>query len=75
MDGSKKTNVGFAAIDHEVEAGSAVFCGTCARLFRHFSADDDDPRTGKPQCEDCAAQQRLREAMESTTFASRGSRD
>ena len=64
-----------SAIDHDVEAGSACFCGACGRLFRHFSAEDDDPVTGNPRCSDCAAQVRLREALDSATLAGRRDRD
>ena len=52
------------AMADDIDAGSAAFCATCSKLFRHFSAADDDPRTGKPRCEDCAALARMKDAVE-----------
>ena len=53
---------------HEIDAGQAVFCSSCSRLFRRYggtsapSEDDDDD--GRPRCSDCAAKQRLQDAVQ-----------
>ena len=49
-----------SSVSHDIDTGSAVFCGTCSRLFRHYSNEDIDQKTGELRCEECAAKARLR---------------
>ena len=51
-------------LSHDVDAGTAAFCSTCARLFRYFPGTDDDPASGKPRCSDCTGQAQFRESLE-----------
>jgi len=51
-------------LSHHVDAGTAAFCSTCARLFRYFPGTDDDPASGKPRCSDCTGQAQFRESLE-----------
>ena len=51
-------------LSHDVDAGTAAFCSTCARLFRYFPGTDDDPTSGKPRCSDCTGQAQFRESLE-----------
>lgn len=47
--------------------GSAVFCCVCSKLFRLVG--EGDAVGDQPRCEDCAAQARLRDALEHTVTA------
>ena len=42
--------------------GNAVFCVKCSKLFTQFS-DDDLDSAGRPHCPDCAAKEKLTEAV------------
>ena len=52
-----------SGLQHDIEQGSAVFCISCSRLFRWYGPEDDTEQ-GQARCSDCAAQARLRDAVD-----------
>ena len=63
---------GASSVTHDIEAGSAVFCFVCSKLFRHF---DDGAAGDQPRCEDCQAQARLRDVLEHSITAGEARRN